>query len=107
MAVVVKIAHESWGDGMYTFQCPACGCCHYFATKENPHCSGETWTWNGDAEKPTVSPSINVEPIGKRGRCHFHVKDGRIHFCGDCGHDMKGQIVDMIDWDDDDSTPDS
>lgn len=97
--------HRS-GD-RWLFECPGCGCCHF---------ANDTWTFNGDQEKPTFRPSILV--TGKRDitddeharimagekveisdkRCHSFVTDGRIEFLSDCTHELKGQTVDLPDW---------
>jgi len=82
-------------DGLYMFECPGCGCCHFFSTDGagRPH-----WQWNGDVEKPTVTPSILVSGSRPEHRCHSFVKDGRIQFLGDCHHKLAGQTVDLPEW---------
>src|SRR5579859_1441262 len=61
------------------------------------------WGFNGDMERPTLSPSIrathplyddNEHNIGTY-TCHSFVTDGRIQFLGDCTHAMAGQTVDL------------
>lgn len=74
--------------------CPGCNCGHIFDSR---------WTFNGNLERPTFSPSMlvrypmkNVERI-----CHSFVRDGQIQFLDDCDHKLKGQTVDLPDeWDD-------
>lgn len=77
------------------------------------------WTWNGDTEKPTFSPSVLVKSqklvkdaegnwLGEWERdaagnlipsvCHSFVTDGRIQFLSDCTHKLAGQTVDLPDW---------
>lgn len=86
------------------------------------------WSWNGDAVKPTFSPSILVRTIRLEDvtetdfneyenlvampggidvvlehpkfmwRCHSFVKEGRIYFLDDCSHKLAGQTVDLPDW---------
>ena len=96
------------------FLCPACRCAHGVATGHGDR----GWTWNGDAERPTITPSVKVtgyemngeglamlergeEPaVGERypGRdtcCHSNITDGWIEFCGDCTHGMVGQRVEL------------
>lgn len=79
------------------------------------------WTWNGDSEKPTFSPSILVTgyvmsergyqqlaehlslPVEKRpphdrfdgndSVCHSFVKDGMIEYLTDCTHALSGQTL--------------
>jgi len=56
---------------------------------EKPNPQGFTWTWNENYEAPTVQPSLNHGP----GICHYTLTDGMIHYCGDCQHDLKNQVV--------------
>ena len=57
--------------------------------------SGRGWTWNGDVEKPTYSPSFKhswhegPERVAKV--CHYVLTDGILAYCGDCTHGMAGQ----------------
>lgn len=67
--------------------CPACECAHGFKT------DGGGWSWNGDREKPTISPSILT--LGVEPRCHSFVREGRIQFLGDCTHGLRGQTVEL------------
>ena len=85
MAKVHKV-HENY----FVFECPGCGSLHSIQT---PH-----WTFNGDLEKPTVSPSILVHEGHNTPLCHSFVTDGKIQFLDDCGHELKGQTVDIPDW---------
>jgi hypothetical protein len=77
-------------DGRLLFYCPGCKQYHAF---------DDRWTFNGDYEKPTFSPSLlirapymeNVENY----RCHSFVREGKIQFLSDCTHDLAGQTVKM------------
>lgn len=100
------------------FWCPGC---------DEPHVicyAPGRWTWNGNVDKPTFSPSVLVTgghyAAGWKGpgcwcdfdarhpdlaptkfkceRCHSFVTDGRIQFLGDCTHKLVGQTVDLPDW---------
>lgn len=71
--------------------CTACGCAHVFKDKGNK----PIWSFDGNMEKPTVTPSLKVTG-GKHGNefvCHFHVKEGRIEYCGDCTHKLAGKVL--------------
>jgi hypothetical protein len=57
------------------------------------------WEWNGDTEKPTLRPSILTDMGKESPRCHSFVTDGKIKFLGDCGHELKGQTVDLLEVD--------
>lgn len=81
----------------WMIHCPACGCCHGFVPGR--------WTFNGDYERPTFSPSMlsRVGPMpmvpfgrpdaGKVHVCHSYVRDGQIEYLSDCTHAMAGQTV--------------
>jgi hypothetical protein len=79
-------------SSQWLFWCPGCQCNHSFKVP--------LWTFNGDAEKPTVSPSILVNgdpayhnPTAKR--CHSFVTDGTIKFLDDCDHELRGMTVEL------------
>lgn len=94
------------------FRCPGC--------EDNHQISVGTWTFNGDLDRPTFSPSVLVGgvqwdtdlypyfqsrtdrhpgvPVGGRIVCHSFVTDGQIRFLGDCTHDLAGQTVDLPEW---------
>jgi hypothetical protein len=71
----------------HVFFCPGCGFGHWFVD------SPGQWTWNGDRDKPTISPSVLA--WSDTFRCHSFVRDGRIQFLSDCTHSMKRQTVDL------------
>lgn len=87
--------------------CPGCGSTHRIQHGEG---SGPRWSWNGDAEKPTFSPSVLVtypanpdadeefKEWRTERRCHSFVTDGRIQFLSDCTHEKAGQTVDLPEW---------
>jgi hypothetical protein len=92
----------------FSWWCPAC---------DEGHPLPDAWTFNGNLEKPTFSPSFKHEGLQtikvdgkwngewKRGAdgeplrycCHYIVTDGRVAYCGDCTHGMAGQTIDMPD----------
>ena len=100
-----------------TFKCPGCGDIHSI-----PVDAGR-WTWNGDVDRPTVSPSLlvtsghyierleprycwcqfNAERVAKGEeptdnscyRCHSFIREGQIQFLPDCSHALSGQTVDL------------
>lgn len=81
------------------FDCPGCGEPHVVPT------TGENaWGFNGDFDRPTLTPSILVYPhdvllddgsVGQSYRCHSFVRDGRIEFLSDCTHALAGKTVDL------------
>lgn len=84
--------------------CPGC---------ESNHQINSRWTWNGNAEKPTISPSILVQGTqweeaspfhdprhrvaeGETKVCHSFVSEGRWEFLADSTHVLSGQTVDVV-----------
>lgn len=57
------------------------------------------WNWNGDFEKPTVSPSVLLT-IGS-DRSHLFIRDGKIQYLSDCSHELAGKTIDMVDFPED------
>lgn len=75
--------------------CPGCDELHGLAvdSKERP-----SWTWNGDPDKPTYSPSLLVRG---QTQCHSFIRDGQWIFLNDCDHPLAGKTVpipDLPDW---------
>ncbi len=82
------------------FDCLGCGDPHVVPVKPNDR----GWDFNGDFDKPTLTPSILVHPHGalaedgsvyQTPKCHSFVRDGRIEYCGDSTHALAGQTVDL------------
>jgi hypothetical protein len=88
----VKVKPIGTADGVpqqFHFFCPGC---------KHGHAFNATWTYNGDGDKPTVSPSIKVTGGADPAYCcHSFIRDGRIEFLSDCSHDLAGQTVDLPD----------
>ena len=96
------------GDGRYRFYCPGCGHDHVYYTQQNSnHPTDPVWTFNGNLENPTFSPSLlnrwgkEADPDwqepedpgpdgGWSGRCHLFVTNGEIDYCEDCTHHFNG-----------------
>lgn len=80
----------------YFVECPGCqaedqSSGHIFYLKMND--GGPGWTFNGNFEKPTFSPSMLART--PTTRCHSFVTDGKIKYLDDCTHPLKGQTVDL------------
>jgi hypothetical protein len=87
---------HSGGNGYFSFHCPGCKETHAFISGgDNP--GRPQWQFNGDMEKPTFAPSLLVNK-GQNNVCHSFVRDGRIEFLSDCYHELRGQTVDLPDW---------
>jgi hypothetical protein len=94
--------------GKIGFWCPGCDDDHVI------NVSGvgrPNWTYNGNPEAPTFTPSILVTYNGSDAGqtdedgfrappavCHSFVTDGRIQFLGDCTHALAGQTVNIPEW---------
>lgn len=75
-------------DGL--FRCPGCDDFHVVRIGgSNP------WKYNGNADRPTLEPSVLLHGNPAAPRCHSFVRDGKIQFLGDCTHALKGQTVDL------------
>lgn len=103
------------------FWCPGCKCGHAVWVSSPNELTHATWTFNGNMERPTFQPSLKIThpiwtpPVTPENQeewrrapwqqtqvehiCHSVVTDGKIHYCGDCTHELKNQVIDMVDWD--------
>lgn len=84
--------------------CPACEEMHAFAI-DGKNYNGAQWTWDGNVEYPTFTPSMNIRtdprptvPVGRPDAgwidvCHYFLRAGVIEYLGDCTHAMKWQSV--------------
>ena len=88
------------GANGISFWCPGCDSAHVVAVGQSK------WSWDGNVDAPTISPSILVTYDGADAgqndappsRCHSFVRDGQIEFCSDSTHALSGQTVPLPDW---------
>lgn len=94
MAVISKVDNPSGKGFDYIFNCPGCNVSHGFKVTGSPK-----WTFNGNVDKPTISPSLKVQfhdnHTGKDQVCHSFIKDGVIQFLQDCTHKLAGKFIPM------------
>lgn len=84
----------SMGGSIY-FHCPGCNMLHPYRVKgEAPN---PIWTFNGNFEKPTFTPSLLVFKDDPGSRCHLFMTDGKLQYCSDSWHDLAGTTVAMVD----------
>lgn len=85
----VRVA-RSGGKVCYWLWCPAC---------DDAVMISDDWSWNGDSERPTFSPSLltRFTMAGRDHVCHSFVVDGVWQYLADCTHDRAGQHVPMVD----------
>ena len=77
-------------QGGYNHYCPAC---------KEMHILPDSWQFDGNLSCPTFRPSFKHEGWvgGGIGVCHYNLVAGKLQFCDDCSHLMKGQVVDLPD----------
>lgn len=121
MSTILSPKLRGLGGGVLTFWCPGCNERHAISC-EAPGKNGARWSYNGNPDKPTFSPSVlvrsghyvdgdkascwctyNAEHPDEPDKfhcviCHSFVKDGRIQFLSDCTHPLAGQTVDLPDF---------
>ena len=76
------------------YHCPGC--------KHDHSVPADRWSFSGDVEKPTLSPSVRhfIPADGKhfpveRTICHYFIREGFIEYCGDCEHNLRNQRVEL------------
>jgi hypothetical protein len=89
-----RILRQASDGDILMFFCPGCEHGHQVTVNGKRNEVGATWTFNGNMEKPTFTPSLLIP-----GQCHSFVTDGRIQFLGDSKHKLANQTVDIPDWD--------
>jgi hypothetical protein len=106
MSQISSILRDFQNNGLM-FYCPGCHSSHaiYHGIGNGPR-----WTWNGDVDRPTFTPSIKVtcpanpdaDEDFKEWRteriCHSYVTDGQIQFLSDCTHELVNQTVSLPKW---------
>ncbi len=75
-------------DGDFTHWCPGCEGLHLINTKRKNQNDAQ-WNFNGDFERPTFTPSVNIED----GACHYNITDGIIIFHDARNHVLGGKSV--------------
>lgn len=101
-AKLVRVSDpEGYPAGGLGHWCPACGIMHVFAVGE-PSTRGVRWTWDGDVDRPTFQPDMNIAwgdelraAFAGRGggRCHYRLAAGVLEFAWDCTHALRGRRV--------------
>jgi hypothetical protein len=101
---IVRLDTAYWPAGWFGHWCPGCNAPHEISV-DTPNGSGAKWTFDGNMERPTFSPSINMR-WGNRvpgqqanfkngGQCHYFIRNGMIQFCGDCTHELAGKTISL------------
>lgn len=124
----MQISSKLRGGGEHlTYWCQGCEEAHSVRIRADGQQVGPAWGYNGDAEKPTFSPSVLIrsghfaahydaqktgcwctydeelraageEPSGFKCRvCHTFITDGMVQFLSDCTHQFAGQTLPLPD----------
>ena len=105
MADVVEPSrfHQSDDIASYLAWCPGCDERHGFAVDPRTSSGGAVWSFDGNLESPTFSPSLGVKEYDPDEgefipgyKCHSFVKNGQWQFLSDSRHRLAGQTVPMI-----------
>lgn len=83
----------------YYIWCQGCNAAHFYPTTLG---HPEHWTFDGNLESPTFTPSLlhyytHPETKQRITVCHINVTKGKIQFHADCPFDLKGQTLDLQD----------
>lgn len=88
---------ETENEAIILFHCLGCDRSHPYRVRSSDP-KRPVWSFNGDVEKPSFSPSLLVHGSAETPRCHLFVTDGQIRYCSDSEHDLAGQVVALPDW---------
>ena len=81
------------GKWFFVFTCPACKESHSF---ELPR-----WSFDGNFDRPTFSPSLVTQKKAAKKVCHLYLQEGQITYLSDSTHGQGGKVFslpDMEDW---------
>lgn len=94
----MKLKETTDVPGDFMHYCPGCQGLHLINTQRKNDKNAQ-WSFDGNMEHPTFAPSINIDwtpsPSGKKKICHYFIDNGRINYCGDSTHALKGQSVEL------------
>jgi len=103
-AMLRQVQHGELRYSCLMFCCPGCAEMHsnvgLHMLPVNTEAKKPAWTWDGNVEAPTITPSILTQSVDAEGKptiCHSYLKAGRFEFLGDCTHSLAGQSADMLD----------
>lgn len=90
----MKLIRKTDQEGDFVHWCSGCKCMHLINTGRK-NANGAQWSFNGNYEKPTFHPSINIE----NGYCHYTITDGVVFYHDATGHDLGGKSILLEDTD--------
>jgi hypothetical protein len=72
----------------YLHYCDGCDSWHLINVDVPNEYTGARWTFDGNVDAPTFSPSVNIV-----GKCHYFITKGMIQYCSDSKHRLAGKTV--------------
>lgn len=93
--------HDGKHINLWAFQCPGCGYDHGLQIRQYVEGGNPQWTFNGDVDRPTFSPSLLIYKGSREEgitQCHSFIRDGKIEFLSDCLHSLAGQTVEIPEY---------
>ena len=106
-----RISSQAGEPVGYLHWCPGCKCAKAIHVQKPSTYTGAQWTFDGNFEAPTFSPSILCFSQGGKWEgdkwvregprittCHYFIRNGMIQFLSDCAHALAGQTVPLPDW---------
>lgn len=93
VGTVEEPIYQETGQHQLWFICPGCGSAHAPNVALAPGQKAPVWSWDGNLEAPTLSPSILVthsyekDGVTHKHVCHSFLKAGVMEFLSDCTHD--------------------
>lgn len=98
MSTLLKTQLSDGTGHDYWFYCPGCKETHRFTCREVRIPGVANWSFNGNMENPTFTPSLHYKS-GEKTMCHLFVKEGKIQFLNDCRHELAGKTLPLEDMD--------
>ena len=102
--MALRLTTTDKGGESVWFWCLGCATHHRFVIKLGEGESGPCWSFDGDLEKPTFSPSLrcnpNLTPEHKAAgghRCHLFLRAGMVEYLADCTHEYAGVTMSVDD----------
>jgi hypothetical protein len=94
---------RSVADNHVAYWCQGCEGVHSIRVNAE---GKPSWTWDGNVDAPTFSPSVLVTYSGTDAGeddappevCHTFINAGMVQFLGDCTHQFAGQTLPLPDW---------
>lgn len=103
-SVIRKVNDKEKQYDCLAFVCPGCikmvGGSGLHMLAVNTDIKSPSWNWNGNLEKPTLTPSI-LTGKGSKNICHSYLTDGVFKYLEDCTHEFAGKNIAMLplpDW---------